>query len=213
MGIELTPTAAEEIRKIATQQGLNLQTVRLRVGAKGYGPQRKYILDLTDRTDADERVFESQGILIVCAGQEIPILDGATIDFREQEGVGWGFTFDLPPERQISQQVGDHSQPPPSEEKVREALYQVNDPEVGVNIVDLGLVYGLNIDGRNVRITMTMTTPACPLSGMIRQEVDQRIRQVCPGTDAVEVELVWEPKWTPQMMTAEGKRQLGWSRR
>jgi metal-sulfur cluster biosynthetic enzyme len=87
----------------------------------------------------------------------------------------------------------------------------VYDPEVGVNIVDLGLVYGLEIDGREVRITITLTTPACPLGDLIREDINERMRESYPSVESVRVEIVWDPPWSPEAITAEGKLQLGWS--
>lgn len=212
MNIELTQTAADEIRRVADQQDVDLQTSHLHIGVQGHGPKRQFALDLRKPQESDEVNVRSQGITLACSNENVRQLDGATIDFRDQETVGRGFTFDLPPDRQKFDGAGDLHYPPPEEDEIRQVLRQVNDPEVGVNIVDLGLVYGLVTDGRDVRVTMTMTTPACPLSDTIRADVDQRIHEMCPGTGAVEMELVWEPKWSPGMISEAGKQQLGWLR-
>jgi len=90
------------------------------------------------------------------------------------------------------------------------ALQGVNDPEVGVNIVDLGLVYSTEIDGDKVRIVMTMTTPACPMHSYLTQEVRAAIMDRFEGISGVNVDLVWDPPWSPRMISAKGKRQLGW---
>jgi metal-sulfur cluster biosynthetic enzyme len=96
------------------------------------------------------------------------------------------------------------------EPDVRDALRHVIDPELGINIVDLGLVYGVEIEGARVRVRMTMTTPACPLgaylSDLARSEVHDRL----PGVQDVVVELVWEPPWDPGMMSPEAQRRLGY---
>ena len=63
-----------------------------------------------------------------------------------------------------------------------------------------------------MQIRMTLTTPACPLEEHIRGEIDQRVRELCPGVDSIGVTIVWQPKWSPDLMTPEGKKQLGWSR-
>lgn len=97
-----------------------------------------------------------------------------------------------------------------NEETVRDALREVIDPEVGVNVVDLGLVYGIVIEGNRVRITMTMTTPACPLGPMITDDAAQAIRKRLPECEDVHVELVWDPPWSAEMMSADAKKQLGW---
>ena len=96
------------------------------------------------------------------------------------------------------------------EGEVRAALASVEDPEAGMNIVDLGLVYSIAAEPRRVRVSMTMTSPACPVAPYLVDEATAAIRAVAPeGTD-VEVELVWEPPWTPDLMSAEAKSRFGW---
>jgi metal-sulfur cluster biosynthetic enzyme len=87
----------------------------------------------------------------------------------------------------------------------------VIDPEVGINIVDLGLVYGVDVDEDRVRIALTMTTPSCPLGEYITGEVEGVLRRIAGARSAVEVVLVWEPPWEPRMMTDAAKRALGWT--
>jgi metal-sulfur cluster biosynthetic enzyme len=98
-----------------------------------------------------------------------------------------------------------------SEEDILQTLHGVNDPEVGVNIVDLGLVYATEIQGDNVRVVMTMTTPACPMHSYLTEEVREAILGQYDGVENVSVELVWDPPWSPQMISENGKRQLGWT--
>lgn len=94
---------------------------------------------------------------------------------------------------------------------VAEALRRVIDPELGVNIVDLGLVYGIETTGDgDVRVSLTMTTPVCPLSAYIKSQAADEIRRAVRGCQRVEIELVWQPPWSPAMMSAEARRQLGW---
>jgi metal-sulfur cluster biosynthetic enzyme len=97
-----------------------------------------------------------------------------------------------------------------SEEKIRETLMQVLDPEIGINIVDLGLVYAIDICPEEVRIRITMTTPACPLHGVITANMEKVLRQKFPDLGPITIELVWEPPWSPEMMSAAAKEQLGW---
>lgn len=97
-----------------------------------------------------------------------------------------------------------------SEEDILRALRAVNDPEVGVNIVDLGLVYSTEIHGPTVRILMTMTTPACPMHSYLTEEVREAILAQWEEVEEVMVQLVWDPPWSPQMISQEGRRQLGW---
>jgi metal-sulfur cluster biosynthetic enzyme len=87
------------------------------------------------------------------------------------------------------------------------ALQQVIDPEIGCNIVDLGLVYGLAVDGAKVTVTMTLTTPGCPMSESIAQGVQWTVLGVS-GVEEAEVELVWDPPWSPAMMTEIGRAMV-----
>src|SRR5579864_9397233 len=92
---------------------------------------------------------------------------------------------------------------------IREALRQVVDPEVGVNIVDLGLVYRIEVAGARARITMTMTSPACPLAEYLKALVTSAIRRHVPGVVEFDIDLVSEPPWNPDMMSDDARRQLG----
>jgi metal-sulfur cluster biosynthetic enzyme len=96
-------------------------------------------------------------------------------------------------------------------EDILRVLRQVNDPEVGVNIVDLGLVYSTESNGDRVRIVMTMTTPACPMHSYLAQEAREAILCGFEEVEEVDVTLVWDPPWSPQMISERGKKQLGWS--
>jgi metal-sulfur cluster biosynthetic enzyme len=95
-----------------------------------------------------------------------------------------------------------------TEAAVRDALRQVIDPELGINIVDLGLVYRIDIEEARVRVVMTMTSPACPLGGYLKDLVDSTVQWRVPNVGEVEIALVWEPPWNPDMMSAEAKQQL-----
>jgi metal-sulfur cluster biosynthetic enzyme len=98
-----------------------------------------------------------------------------------------------------------------SEQDILQTLRGVNDPEVFVNVVDLGLIYSTEIKGDNVRIVMTMTTPACPMHSYLTEEVREAILSQYAEVENVGVQLVWEPAWSPQMISESGKRQLGWT--
>lgn len=97
------------------------------------------------------------------------------------------------------------------EADVTEALKTVEDPEAGMNIVDLGLVYGITLQPGKVRVEMTMTSPACPVSSYLVDESAAAIRAVAPAGIDVQVELVWEPPWTPERMSPEAQSRFGWS--
>jgi len=92
---------------------------------------------------------------------------------------------------------------------VLEALREVIDPELGLNVVELGLVYGVQADDGRVRVQLTMTTPACPLGEQIVRDARERIL-ACEGVGEVEVELVWEPPWDASRMLPSAREALGW---
>ena len=100
-----------------------------------------------------------------------------------------------------------------SETDIREALRHVVDPEIGVNIVDLGLVYRIEVEGARARITMTMTSPACPLAEYLKDLVTSAIRQHVADIANVDIQLEREPPWDPEMMSDAARRQLGEGRR
>jgi metal-sulfur cluster biosynthetic enzyme len=93
-------------------------------------------------------------------------------------------------------------------EQVLEALKNVHDPELGINIVDLGLVYGVEIDGDTVHVTYSLTTMGCPIGPLIEAEMRQFLSGI-EGIDEVNAELVLRPAWTPEMMSDEAKAALG----
>lgn len=84
------------------------------------------------------------------------------------------------------------------------ALSQCKDPELDANIVDIGLVYGVRVTGADVRITMTMTSAMCPVTGIILADVQLRV-EALPGIGKVDVDLVWDPMWSPEMMSDDLK--------
>ncbi len=92
------------------------------------------------------------------------------------------------------------------------SLREILDPELGLDVVALGLVYGVDVDGTDLRVRLTMTTPACPLGEQIVRDAEHRLRSIA-GVGAVRVDLVWEPPWHPSMMSPAAKDQLGWNRR
>jgi metal-sulfur cluster biosynthetic enzyme len=100
----------------------------------------------------------------------------------------------------------------PTEERVREALRTVDDPEVGMNIVDLGLVYRIDIAPELVRVELTMTSPACPMGDLVTENARRAIGAVWPLNVRVDVLLVWEPPWTPDLMSESARQTFGWPR-
>lgn len=97
---------------------------------------------------------------------------------------------------------------PPTQEQVLEAMKVVKDPEIPVNVVDLGLVYRCEVaeDG-TVDLEMTLTSVGCPVQDMIRADAELAVMRV-PGVSHVNVDFVWTPPWTPAKMTEDGKRQM-----
>ncbi|ABV33546.1 MULTISPECIES: metal-sulfur cluster assembly factor [Pseudothermotoga] len=96
-----------------------------------------------------------------------------------------------------------------SKEQVLDALKNVIDFELGLDIVSLGLVYDISVDSDdNVSVTMTMTTPACPLAGMILQDAEDKIRQI-NGVKDVKIDLTFDPPWTPDRMSEDLREKLG----
>jgi FeS assembly SUF system protein len=114
-----------------------------------------------------------------------------------------GFLSQKPAETSDAQSGGDLY------EAVIEALKDIYDPEIPVNIYDLGLIYDVEITpDRHAKVKMTLTTPHCPVAESMPGEVELRIGAV-PGIGDAEVELVWDPPWDPQKMTDEAKLELG----
>ena len=95
------------------------------------------------------------------------------------------------------------------EEEIVKMLKTVYDPEIPINIYDLGLVYGVDIDDdKNVTITMTLTAPGCPVADFITEDVQMRVESI-PGVRNVEVRIVFEPEWHQGLMSEETKLELG----
>jgi metal-sulfur cluster biosynthetic enzyme len=97
-----------------------------------------------------------------------------------------------------------------NETEVLRVLRRVLDPEVGLNIVELGLVYAVRIQEGRLEVDLTMTTMACPMHGMIRDTARSALRAEWPQLDEVEINLVWEPAWTPERMSDDARAKLGW---
>lgn len=105
------------------------------------------------------------------------------------------FTFDGPPEL-----LGP----------VDQALRRVVDPEVAMNIVDVGLVYSVNVNDKRVHVRVTMTSAACPVADVIVGDIEQQLDRAVPADLLIQVELVWEPPWTPARLSDSAKRFMGW---
>jgi metal-sulfur cluster biosynthetic enzyme len=90
------------------------------------------------------------------------------------------------------------------------ALARVVDPELALSIVDVGLVYSVSIDHDKASVRMTMTSPACPVIDVILEDVENELDAVLPHAWPIEIELVWEPPWAPERMSARARRFMQW---
>jgi metal-sulfur cluster biosynthetic enzyme len=95
-----------------------------------------------------------------------------------------------------------------NEDQVRLALRKVKDPEIGLNIVDLGLIYTVTLDGADVNVDMSLTSPGCPAGPQILHDVEEQLREL-PGVGGVNVNLIWSPPWTPERIEPRVRAYLG----
>jgi metal-sulfur cluster biosynthetic enzyme len=96
-----------------------------------------------------------------------------------------------------------------TEDQVLEVLREVNDPELGINLVDLGLIRAIDIKDKTLTVTYTLTTPACPMNEYIDAELVEVVKEHLPEIEKVEPRLTWEPLWNPSMMSEDAKLELG----
>jgi len=96
----------------------------------------------------------------------------------------------------------------PNKEDVLDALRDVFDPEIPINVVDLGLIYGVEVEQGNINVEMTLTFPGCGMGPYIAQQAEWRLAEL-EGVEDVHVEMVFDPPWNPDLITEEGKKQLG----
>jgi metal-sulfur cluster biosynthetic enzyme len=95
-----------------------------------------------------------------------------------------------------------------TKEQIMKVLKTCYDPEIPINIVDLGLIYGVKIKCGNVSIKMMLTSPGCPLSSFISENVKEKVQSIS-GVKNVDVEIVWKPQWSPKRMSKEARKNLG----
>jgi metal-sulfur cluster biosynthetic enzyme len=93
---------------------------------------------------------------------------------------------------------------------IAEALHRVVDPEVAMTVVDVGLVYGVDVTDDRLHVLLTMTSAACPVTDLIVDEVGAELERIAPSGMSVDVELVWDPPWTTDRMSARAKAFMGW---
>ena len=94
------------------------------------------------------------------------------------------------------------------QDDVLEALSNVIDPELGLDFVELGLIYGVEVDGGNVHVTFTLTTPACPIGPQVTEQIDEFVSEL-DGVSEVHSKMTFTPPWTPELMSEEAKFALG----
>jgi metal-sulfur cluster biosynthetic enzyme len=96
----------------------------------------------------------------------------------------------------------------PTAEEVEEALSNVIDPELGLDFVELGLIYGIEIEGGNVHVTFTLTTPGCPIGPQVTEQIDEFVSEL-PNVESVASTMVFQPPWSPDRMSEDAKFALG----
>jgi len=96
------------------------------------------------------------------------------------------------------------------EQRIYTALQSVIDPEIGENLIDLGLIYGIHIHDHIATVTFTMTSYACPMSEMVIESIEEAVSKTLSKNMELDLHLIWEPAWDPLMMCAEAKQRLGW---
>ncbi len=94
-----------------------------------------------------------------------------------------------------------------TQDEIYEVLRECYDPEIPVDIVELGLVYGVEVEGNSVNVIMTLTSPGCQMSSMIRENIEDKLLGL-PDCEQANVEVVWDPPWTPHMMSEAARKKL-----
>jgi metal-sulfur cluster biosynthetic enzyme len=94
-----------------------------------------------------------------------------------------------------------------TQDEIYEVLRECYDPEIPVDIVELGLVYGVEVEGNSVNVIMTLTSPGCQMSSMIRENIEDKLLGL-PDCEQANVEIVWDPPWTPHMMSEAARKKL-----
>jgi metal-sulfur cluster biosynthetic enzyme/Fe-S cluster assembly iron-binding protein IscA len=222
ISVKVTPAARSELGRALSVRAART-VVRLFV-EPGIHPRVAMILDTARASDLAVTV---DGIPIVVDPPSRRFLDGATIDFH---GAGTTVGFDVTgpgiprasPEEGAPAAVPDPRSPagsaaaPPgsraeTEQRIVAELRKLYDPEIPMNIVDLGLIYGLEWkDDHAVTVRMTMTSPGCPVIEILCDEVRGAALRV-PGITTAAVDVVWDPPWGPEKMTEIARRQLGFA--
>ena len=179
---------------------------------------------LIGRAKPDDTKVTVDGVVFLIDPPSVRFLEGATVDFLDTgEHVGFQVTgpnlagdsaAEPPTAPGPSVPPGASAPPGPRGERegaIRTALKHIYDPEIPMNIVDLGLIYGIEwADDAHLTIRMTMTSPGCPVIESLATAVKEAAQAV-PGVERAEVDVVWEPPWGPERMSEFAKRQLGFA--
>ncbi|NNM84767.1 MAG: DUF59 domain-containing protein [Phycisphaerales bacterium] len=206
MAIVLTQKAVDQLMNVIREQGWDPTRTYLRVA---YHPraqrEKRCSIELQEHKEPDspaDQIIDSAGVQVRCDSKSYHYVKGITIDYHDTQGAQ-GFTITRPPSKWPDQS-------PWAAPWIYDALRTVIDPEIGLNIVDLGLIYETCVEGSIVTVIMTMTTPACPMTEMIIADVKASLLRAAANISTVNVELVWDPPWVPEMVSEDGRNQMGW---
>lgn len=220
--LRLTPGARDELRRALAGRPAGTG-VRVWV-ERGVHPHPQMMLD---RASVRDVPVEAEGILLLVDEASVRFLRDAEIRYRtETDPPGFEIVGPFLPTRAPAAPppapppaqgpgTGGGSEAPAghaeAEERVRQALKNIYDPEIPMNIIDLGLIYGMDWgEEGDLTIRMTMTSPGCPAVEELVREVETSARGAS-GTPRVHVEIVWEPPWGPERMTDFARRQFGYA--
>lgn len=211
--LKLTPEARAAIAAALAGRPAG-SGVRLWV-ERGLHPHAQMMID---RPSPRDLPVEVDGLLLLVDRASLAFLRDAQVRYRtDVSPAGFEVVGPFLPSRPVAPAPGEAAPTPapgkhaPFEEKVREALRNIYDPEIPMNIVDLGLLYGMTVDDRGaLTIRMTMTSPGCPSIEELVRAVEEAAR-AASGAPSVHVEVVWEPPWGPDRMTDFARRQFGYA--
>jgi metal-sulfur cluster biosynthetic enzyme len=127
---------------------------------------------------------------------------------RADQSAGGNVPADMPSPDSAAGDTSAESEPPPTVDQVKMALRRVKDPDLQLNIIDLGLVYDVAVDDRSVKVDMSLTSPACPSGPQLMGDAERAIKNV-PGVKDVAVNLVWSPMWSPDRIEPRVRAYLG----
>jgi metal-sulfur cluster biosynthetic enzyme len=127
---------------------------------------------------------------------------------RADQSAGGNVPADMPSPDAAAGDTSAESEPPPTVDQVKMALRRVKDPDLQLNIIDLGLVYDVAVDDRSVKVDMSLTSPACPSGPQLMGDAERAIKNV-PGVKDVAVNLVWSPMWSPDRIEPRVRAYLG----